>query len=396
MVSLSSILVGLPTGLEVVSGEGHMNNSSSQATIYASDRAILNFKTFNVDTHEKVVFRQPSTTATALARVSDAKSEILGILNTNGNLFLVNPQGIYFGPESSINAGSFIASTLEILDEDFLSKKLTFLNHGNSQEIVNLGKMRVNDLAVLLSPKITNEGNIFATRGNIYLGSGEKAVLTFDQEGLIGFAVEGEQKEGLIENKGKIYAPQGTVELSLKVVRKTIQAVINDGDARIATEMIESNGVVQLVSKSEIKANKIHIDADGKQTISGFVVAPSVHILGDHITLYGGIVFASGSSGGEVLIGGDFGQGKVREACSFFMNDHASIYADSQGRGSGGKICIWSKGVTTFNGNLYARGGALEGDGGLVQTVGKAQLKIGKGYVSTWAPHGKNGEWIKD
>jgi len=106
----------LPEIQEVVSGTVDVTQvDHTMMVLKVSDKTILNHKAFNIDVHERVQFVQPSSSSYVLNRViGKNSSSILGSLSSNGKLFLVNPQGIYFGPSSSINVGSLVASTLDI------------------------------------------------------------------------------------------------------------------------------------------------------------------------------------------------------------------------------------------------------------------------------------------
>jgi filamentous hemagglutinin family protein len=73
------------------------------------------FSQFNVRDGQRVYFANPVGIETILSRVTGADpSRILGTLGVNGtaNLFLINPNGILFGPNARLDvAGSFLAST---------------------------------------------------------------------------------------------------------------------------------------------------------------------------------------------------------------------------------------------------------------------------------------------
>ena len=116
----------LPTGGKVAAGSAALSQSAANLTInQSSSRAIINWNTFNIGSQASVVFNQPSASAIALNRVlSSDPSAIYGRLSATGQIFLVNPAGIVFGPGASVNTAGIVASTLSLSDQNFLSGQL--------------------------------------------------------------------------------------------------------------------------------------------------------------------------------------------------------------------------------------------------------------------------------
>ncbi|MBS0627022.1 MAG: filamentous hemagglutinin N-terminal domain-containing protein, partial [Verrucomicrobia bacterium] len=150
----------LPQGEQVVQGHVEMTHSEKNLSIKASDKAIINYGSFNVGEKERVEFIQPSSTSTVLNRVVGSDpSYILGNITSNGKVFLVNPNGIYFGAEASVNVGSLIASTLDILDQDFLKDRFYFsAKKGTTPGMIhNLGQITSQEgVIAFISPHIKN------------------------------------------------------------------------------------------------------------------------------------------------------------------------------------------------------------------------------------------------
>ena len=183
----------LPKEIQVVSGTVEVQHVDSHTMeIKPSDQAIINYSKFDIGKKERVKFIQNSSSSSVLNRVrGNDPSHILGFLESNGRVFLLNSNGIYFGPESKVNVGSLIASTLDIADEDFLKEKYRFiLNKDNLSEIKNEGSLiSLEGSIVLMAPKICNLGVVEAKAGNVILGSGEHVTLDFTGDGLIQFSV---------------------------------------------------------------------------------------------------------------------------------------------------------------------------------------------------------------
>jgi filamentous hemagglutinin family protein len=407
LVTLSafSTLSALPTGEEVKAGEATFCADSKSLVVTTSDKAIIEYQQFNIGKGETVQFIQPSKNSCVLNRVIGGNgSEILGQLQGNGRIFLVNPQGIYFGPDAVVNAGSFLATSLSIRDEDFLTDTFEFfLEKGGAGAIVNEGVIQVEGFAALFAPTVENRGSVYARVGKVFVGAAEKVTLDLMGDGLIQFRVDGELERALIENYGRIEAAGGDVLISLKAARRAIQSVMNTGGIEVAAEIEESDGVIRLVAASEIVARNVQIegervDARGSIDVSGADVGGRVEILGDRVELWGAKVDASGDrGGGTILIGGDYqGKGTCRNASRTSMDEFSEVRADAYTSGAGGKVILWSDDTTLFDGKIYARGGAGGGDGGFVETSGKENLGVGLGYVNTSAPKGKFGDWLMD
>ena len=66
----------------------------------STPNAIINWNTFNIGANESVRFNQPSSSSVALNRVTGGlgPSEIMGTLTANGRVFIINRDGILFGP----------------------------------------------------------------------------------------------------------------------------------------------------------------------------------------------------------------------------------------------------------------------------------------------------------
>lgn len=398
-------MAALPTGEEVKAGHATICSDENTLSISTSDKAIIEYQKFNVGKGELVKFIQPSKNSCVLNRVvGGTPSEILGHLQGNGRVFLVNPEGIYFGSDSVVNAGSFLATSLSIRDEDFLRDSFEFtLEPGVKGAIVNEGTIRADGFIALFAPTVENRGRLFARAEKIFVGAAEKVVLDLMGDGLIQFRVDGELEKALIENYGKIEAAGGDVQISLRTARKAVQSVLNTDGIEVAAGIEESNGVIRLVGASEIAARNVKIEGDKVET-GGMIGAVqgekggTVQVLGDQISLMGALIDVSGETGGgTVLIGGDYqGKGAERNAQFTTIDAASKIYADAIREGDGGKVIVWADDTTLFDGKISALGGEFGGNGGFVETSGKENLGVLTGWVNTSAPKGKFGDWLLD
>ncbi|MBX3172200.1 MAG: filamentous hemagglutinin N-terminal domain-containing protein [Candidatus Eremiobacteraeota bacterium] len=162
--------------------------------LQSSPQAIVNWNAFNIGSGETVRFLQPSSQAAILNRVTGLDPSLLqGQLQANGRVFLLNPNGILFGPNSVVDVGSFTASTLKMSDEDFLSGnyRLTQDSSLPLAALTNQGQIRVAEggFVVLVSPLLDNQGAIIAQAGTVQLGATTRATFSVDGRGQVAFAV---------------------------------------------------------------------------------------------------------------------------------------------------------------------------------------------------------------
>ena len=107
----------------------------------------------------------------------------------------------------------------------------------------------------------------------------------------------------------------------------------------------------------------------------------------------GAIIDVSGDlGGGNVNIGGGF-QGSnpdIPNAEFTYVGTDVAINADARTNGDGGQVIIWAEEVARVFGDISARGGAISGDGGFVETSGKGYLDF-NGSVDASASNGAAG-----
>src|SRR2546425_2705015 len=168
----------LPTGGRVVGGQATISQSAAAMWIQqGSARAALDWNTFNIGSQAAVTFNQPSASSIALNRVLGASgSEIYGRLSANGQLFLINPNGVLFARGSQVDVGGIVASTLSMSADDFMSGRYLLRNGGSGASVVNDGSIKGRSV-VLVGPRVLNDGTIEAQSGSISLTAAGAATL---------------------------------------------------------------------------------------------------------------------------------------------------------------------------------------------------------------------------
>ncbi len=381
-------LFGKPKGHKVVAGTAKVQEMGSAQEIQTSDRAIINWDEFSIGAGETTRFLQPSTNSAVLNRVANGTSTIDGLLQANGRVYLLNPNGVLIGPTGSIQTESFIASTLDFDNEDFF-KNNELLFHGDSQaRIVNLGKITaLGGDVFILAKAVVNVGTLQAQEGVVGIAAGEEILLKPSgmQRIFIAPKQEAEKGEGGIENPGLIEAASA----ELRADGNAFRFAINQSGTIQANGIKKENGRVFLVAEGGTSINAGSISAPGGK----------VHILGEQVGINekGKVDASSDTGGGEVLIGGDF-QGKNPDILNAKMSvvmEGGEVFANAHQEGDGGKIIVWSDETAFMEGTLYARGGERGGDGGFMEVSGAKNLHF-TGMAYGEAPQGRVGQLLLD
>jgi len=213
----SQLAMANPMGADVVGGSVQMQSVGNTLTIQQStDRAVINWQGFSIGSGEATHFAQPSTSSAVLNRVTSRESsQIMGSLQANGQVYLINPNGIMIGNGAVVNVGSFIATTANVGTDSFMKGgAMDFVGAGEAG-IVNQGTIRANSGNVMLMAKtVKNEGTIQSPGGTVGLFGGKDFYLKKDEPGSIGVKVgaAGLAVEAGVENSGVIEAMKAQLE----------------------------------------------------------------------------------------------------------------------------------------------------------------------------------------
>ncbi len=370
----------LPTGGTVVRGTATISQTATaQAAAMTvnqtSQRAVVNWNTFNLGSAASVNFVQPNAQAVTLNRVNDSNpSQIFGRITSNGQVFLTNANGVYFSPTSSVDVGAITATTHRISDDNFMSGKYVFERNGATGKIINEGNITaaLAGYVALLAPEVQNAGVVVARAGTVAMAAGETITLNIDGAGsLAGITTTPSAIATLIENKHAVQAPDGQIILSAVALNKLQAGVIKNSGSLEANSLVSKGGKIYLEGDDITLSNTSKLEAKGA--------------LG----------------GGTVLVGGDWqGSGDLRQATKVTMAAGATIDASATDKGDGGKVVLWSDihnadSTTRANGSIKTEAGPNGGDGGKVETSGH-HLHVNDIQVSTKAKAGNTGEWLLD
>ncbi|MDO9484043.1 MAG: filamentous hemagglutinin N-terminal domain-containing protein, partial [Hydrogenophaga sp.] len=230
-----------PTGGVVSSGSATIGGTPGQMTItQTTPQVAINWQSFGILAGDSVQFVQPGSSSVALNRVVGSDpSSILGSLTSNGQVFLVNPNGILFGKNASVNVGGLVASTLGITDSDFMAGTYHF-NGAGAGSVLNQGSISASGgYVALLGANVSNEGVIAARLGSVALAAGQAITLDVAGDGLLNVAVAQGALNALVQNGGLIQADGGQVLLTAQSAGGMLHGAVNNTGV-IQAQTIES------------------------------------------------------------------------------------------------------------------------------------------------------------
>ena len=426
-----------PQGGKVVSGSAQIHHSGATTTINQnSNRAVINWNSFDIGKNETVRHNMPSANSAGLHRVvgGGGASQILGQLQSNGNVYLVNPAGVVIHKGARIDTNSFTATSRDISNDNFMKGNMVFDKPGRPDaKIINQGTISVkeNGLAALVAPTVRNDGVIAGKLAKVALASGDSTwKLDMHGDDLITFTVDEKDVDTLhavdgtplagVENSGSIKAEGGVVVLTAAQLDGIVGSVVNSGEVSAASAELKGGKIVfkgtgsgvDIVNTGTVDASSVvadggsvRMDTDGTTRTSGVIAATGgqqggkVVVTGKDVALTGKakLDVSGNKGGGTALVGGNaLGKGPERNARTTKVEKGAAIVADARTKGDGGQVVVWSDEKTNFDGTITARGGSNGGNGGKVETSGKS-LKVGDtAQVDTRASKGIHGQWLLD
>ncbi|HHF4073082.1 TPA: filamentous hemagglutinin N-terminal domain-containing protein, partial [Haemophilus influenzae] len=367
-----SVLASGLQGMDVVHGTATMQVDGNKTIIRNSVDAIINWKQFNIDQNEMVQFLQENNNSAVFNRVtSNQISQLKGILDSNGQVFLINPNGVAIGKNAIINTNGFTASTLDISNENIKARNFTFEQTKDKAlaEIVNHGLITVGkDGSVnLIGGNVKNKGVISVNGGSISLLAGQKITISDIANPTITYSIAAPENEAV--NLGEIFAKGGNINIRAANIR-------NQGKLSADSVSKDKSGNIVLSAKEgEAEIGGV-ISAQNQQAKGGKLM-----ITGDKVTLKtGAVIDLSGKEGGETYLGGDErGEGKngIQLAKKTTLEKGSTI--NVSGKEKGGRAIVWGD-IALINGDINAQGSDIAKTGGFVETSGH-DLFIGDNVI---------------
>ena len=396
-VLLAAVMLAGGAGAQtVVNGQASFQQLGAVRTITNTPGTIIQWPGFSIAAGEVTRFVQQNAASAVLNRITGQQpSLILGALQSNGRVFLVNPNGVLFGAGARVDVNGLVASSLAISNSNFLAGKMNFSAGAVAGSVVNQGSISTpgGGQVILIAPQVENSGLIHSSGGDVVLAAGRSVMLADSQNPALHVVVTAPQDQAV--NLGQIVAQSGRIGIYGNLVNQR-------GLVSADTAAVGANGQIVLKASGDLLLEAGSVTSAGG--LSGVVsgagarTGGTVHLLGERVGLTGNArVDASGQAGGgTVLVGGDYrGQNRaVPNAQQVYVSSEATIRADALASGNGGKVIAWSDGTTRVYGSISARGGAQSGDGGFVETSG--HMLDMRGRVDTRAPNGRTGTLLLD
>ena len=289
----------LPTGASVVSGSATVSQSGNAMVInQTSNTMVANWNSFNIGRDASVTFQQPSRSSVAINRIQSAEpTQVQGQLNANGQVVLVNPNGVIFANGSRVDVGSLIASTRDVTTTETASGTTYQFSGTSSGQIDQAGQVRTADggYVVLVAPQITNSGSIqVAGRGSVAMLAGNQVRVQVAGNSLVGYRIEQGALNAAVTNTGEITSQGGTITLSARSLDALTSSVVNQRGIVRASSFNGAGGKVIL------DADRVELAAGSETSATGTTDGGRVEILAKTATIQGSIDVSGASRGGQV------------------------------------------------------------------------------------------------
>ena len=342
-----------PTGAQIVSGQVSISNNGKVLTVTNSPGSIINWQNFSIGSGELTQFLQQSSSSAVLNRiVGQNPSQIFGALQSNGKVYLINPNGIMFGAGSQVNVASLVASSVDISNADFTAGKLNFSAPATATlgSVVNQGSISTpaGGSIYLIAPQVQNSGILTSPQGEIYLAAGHSVQLVDGGDPNLQVVISAPTDQAL--NLGQVVAQGGKIGIYGALVNQN--GVVNADSA-----VLGQNG--EIVFKSSQTTMLADNSVTSAQGTGGGTTGGTIYLEGPQVGLTDTAqVNASGQGGGgTVLVGGGFhgANAAVENANEVYIGAGTSIKADATASGNGGKVAVWSQDATRFYGDILLR-----------------------------------------
>ncbi len=405
-----------PQGGVVVGGNANIAQSTGSTVITQnSDRAAINWQSYNVGSDAHVTYQQPSSSSITLNRVvTPSPSVIAGHISANGQIVLINQSGVVFTKGAEVTAQSVIVSTSNISNSDFMAGKMNFTGTPNpGAKIVNDGEITAGQagLVGLVAPQVANNGIISARLGQVVLAGADAFTLDLYGDKLVSLDVtkavaevdlNGQKVPALVTNKGLILADGGKITLTAADADALVSQLLQVGGTLRADSAGGQTGTISLVAVGGginiagnllARGNVAGSTGGNVEAVATGTVAVAANAVIDASGQAGGGNIALGTNLQRVAQGAS--DSTAPRAAVVSIAAGAQIKANAISKGNGGKVTLLSAKRTDFAGTISTTGGTLGGNGGLVEISSDDVISLGGTVIDT-AIDGQAGEILLD
>jgi filamentous hemagglutinin family protein len=337
-------LFALPQHPEIRAGSVDFSQAANLLEIRATDGAIIHWSDFSIQPHELTRFIQPGSKARVLNRVTGAvKSSLLGALEANGQIYLMNPHGVIIGKDAVIRTNGLFVTTFD-LDDDLFTRDEWLLKGDSETSIINHGSILAGDGDVyLIAQKVENYGRIKAA-GAIELAAGKEVLVR--PEGGTRIAIKPDFSDGSLINEGSLEA----LEIELRAaVNPYSLAIRHSGEAQ-AISIVEKDGNILLCT-------------EGRVSIDGKLVGDKIDVWGDSVEVESNAYL----QGSTITVGEDWTR--------YVRVDQGATLTAADKKGN---FSLWGTDVCAFDGSIEMNGGFVEiSSNGLLMPQGSVNTNGG-------------------
>ena len=342
----------LPVDPNVVGGAATFNQSGATLTVNQStNRTVIDWRSFDIGSNATTNFVQPNSSSIAVNRVNGSANptEIQGTLNANGQVWILNPNGVLFGKNAQIDVAGIVASTGNISVQSFMSGDTRLqLSGADGGSVTNEGAITIADggLAAFVAPAVRNSGVIHARVGKVTLAAGTTFTLDLAGDQLVEIGLGA--NNALVDQSGQLIAEGSTVNLTAKSASAVVDSVVNVSGTVLASGVHEDGGAIVLTADNVTTTGDAVLRADGGTNGNGGTITAYANKSGSYDGTFSAKGGAEGGNGGAIETSGK----KVEIASTISVNTLAP-------RGETGNWTIDPDDLTVTDG---ANAGAVDPD----------------------------------
>ncbi|MEC7119746.1 MAG: filamentous hemagglutinin N-terminal domain-containing protein, partial [Pseudomonadota bacterium] len=337
----------LPQGGVVVAGQASITspNPNHIQIAQASDRAVINWDSFNLAQQDSVKINQPSATAALLNRVQgDQLSTIAGRIEANGQVFIVNPNGVTFSNGAIVKVGALVATTADIDNAAFMrGGRLNFNQAGQANSTIRVergasieAQADVDAFVAFIAPQVRHAGVITSKLGTVQLAAGEMFTLDVGG-GLLSLLLSQQDLAQLgitVEQSGAIISQGGLIQLQVASLNQVLQGFIQQNGRLAASEFtVADDGTITLTAAK----GQVALQAQDLQN-AGTIYAEQVRLNAGQDIVQAGVLYATETAELNAQQGKLTVSGRVQAEQELSLTAQQSIQQTAQGQWLSGGV----------------------------------------------------------